>query len=227
MKKPSLVPPGIKVYVTGYYFKNGKKRYGFVRPDARREQTINIKNMETGELFRLSIIAKKQLKRLKKQVGRILSGKIKKFAGKEIVSVVRKIKKNIKIPFGKEFDSKYDKGEYRRSESIQIAESISKLESIFYSAFYQGRQMGAEIIIPSIRISISFSHSRNGSRISKWFIWSRRVDVNIKDSSISELFMQIVKNCFEKIKEINSEYKNIIDKIEYEIKLHWLKPKND
>lgn len=221
-RKKTDRPAKLKIYVTGYYTdKLGRRRYGFVKRDARKNQTIWIKDLKTREKYKIPILSKKQFKELKKNVHRYIEKGHKTFKGKKIEKVTRAIKE-IEFPTTKPFEIKFDKGKYKRIETVQRYDDIDSLQDAFYSAFSYGKKIQAKIVVPSITLRILFKSKRFGRKDSYFFIWARRIFIDIRSETIRELFQEIVDNIVHEIDNILSEYSAYIMKIEFEMKLHWL-----
>jgi len=221
-KKEALPTPKTKIYITGYYSdKQGKKRYGFVKRDARKRQVVWIKNLDTLDKYRLPSLNKKELKELHKKAGEYLAKEYKTFKGKKIEQVEFAIKEVI-LPVSKPFDRRIDKGEYRRIEALGVSNKPEGFRDNFFSAFSQGIKLNAEFVVINIYLQITFKHRKLYSYKSAFFIFSRRYFIDMKTIEIENQFKEILKKLQDRLTDIKIEYQSRIKKIEYLNKNEWL-----
>ncbi len=210
----------LKIYVTGYYInKQGQRRYGFVKADARKKQTVWVKDLTTLAKYKINIMPKRSLKTFKKQATKYIEKGFKQFRGYKIEKVKRKIKE-IDFPVSKAFEIRFDKGKYKRIETTQRYDTIENLESAFYSSFTQGIKLNAQIVVPSITIKVTFTKRKMYTYSSYMFIFARRIKVDISRGTQSEIWLKILGNIRNAISQIKESYAPKM--IEFEIKLHWL-----
>jgi len=226
-KKQPLPLSRVRIYVTGYYRDSeGKKRYGFVKSDARKKQSVWIKDTETLLKYRLPSLTKKELKLLRKNVDKYVKKNYKTFLGKRIEQVEPEIKEVI-LPISKPFDRRIDKGEYRRIEGMGIAEKAEDFRSNFFSAFSQGISLNAEFVVINIYLQIVFKRRRQYSYRSDFFIFSRRYFIDMKKTEIQNQFMEILKKLQNRMNDMKTEYQALIKKIKYINKNEWLVKNED
>jgi len=226
-KKQALPVPRTKIYITGYYVdKQGKKRYGFVKRDARRKQTVWIKNLETLDKYRLPSLNKKELKSLRKNVGEYIQKKYKTFKGKKIEQLEFETKEVI-LPISKPFDRRIDKGEYRRIEAMGVSDKAEDFRNNFFSAFSQGVKLNAEFVVINIYLQIVFKHRRQYSYRSDFFIFSRRYYIDIGKTEIQKQFTEILKKLQNRMNDMKTEYQSVIKKIQYVNRNEWMVKNED
>jgi len=221
-RKQPLPLSKTKIYITGYYRDNqGKKKYGFVKRDARKKQSVWIKDTETLIKYRLPSLTKKELKSLRKNVDKYIQKKYKTFKGKKIEQVEPEIKEVI-LPVSKPFDRRVDKGEYRRIEAMGVAEKPEDFRNNFFSAFTQGVKLNADFVVINIYLQITFKHRRRYSYKTDFFIFSRRYFIDMEKVEIQNQFTEILKKLQNRLTDMKTEYQSVIKKIQYINKNEWL-----
>jgi len=226
-KKQPLPVPKTKIYITGYYVdKQGKKKYGFVKRDARKKQTVWIKNLETLDKYRLPSLNKKELKELHKKAGEYLAKGHKTFKSKKIERVEFEIKEII-LPISKPFDRRIDKGEYRRIEAMGVSDKAEDFRNNFFSAFTQGVKLNADFVVINIYLQITFKHRRQYSYRSDFFIFSRRYYIDMGKVEIQNQFTEILKKLQNRMNDMKTEYQSVIKKIKYINKNEWMVKNED
>jgi len=226
MKEHVLPSPSknVKIYITGYYInKQGKRRYGFVKRDARKKQTVWVKDMDTLERYRLSQLNKKDLKALYKNVDRYIKKRHKTFRGKKFEKVEPEIEE-VRVSLSKPFDRRIDQGEYRRMEGMERLKKSEDFRSHFYSAFSQGLEIKAKFVVINVYLEVTFKHRRNYSYTSDFFIFSKRYYTDLGASEIGKEFRSIMKKIVKRMRELNIDYKESIKHIKYVIRDEWLIP---
>jgi len=226
-KKQPFPVPKTKIYITGYYRDSeGKKRYGFVKSDARKKQSVWIKDTETLCKYRLPSLTKKELKLLRKNVDKYVKKNYKTFLGKRIEQVEPETKEVI-LPISKPFDRRVDKGEYLRIESMGVAEKPEDFRSNFFSAFSQGVSLNAEFVVINIYLQIVFKRRRQYSYRSDFFIFSRRYYIDMGKAEIQNQFTEVLKKLQDRLTDMKTEYQSVIKKIKYINKNEWMVKNED
>jgi len=216
-------PSNFKIYITGYYVKKGKRRYGFVKRDARKKQTVWVKDMDTLDKYRLPSLNKKELKELHKKVGKYVAKKYKKFKGKKFEKVEPEIEE-VRVSLSEPFDRRIDQGEYRRMEGMATVKKSEDFRSYFHSAFSQGLEIKAKFVVINVYLEVTFKRRRNYSYTSDFFIFSKRYFTDLSSLEIGKEFRSIMKKIVKRIRELNIDYKEFIKHIKYVIRDEWLIP---
>jgi len=226
-KKQPLPVPKTKVYITGYYVdKNGKKRYGFVKRDARKKQTVWIKNLDTMAKYRLPALNKKELKEFRKNVGKYLVKEYKKFKGKKIEKVESEIEE-VRVSPSEPFDRRVDQGEFKRVEGMGTSKTLEGFRNYFFSSFSQGAELKAKFVVVSVYLQVTFKHRRQYSYTSNFFIFSKRYYIDLSLSEIAKQFQEILKKINDRVRKLKTDYEILTKDIKIINKNEWLIEKED
>ncbi len=153
----------IRIFSMGYYIdKKGIKRWGIVKHDGRKRQTVYIVDVDTGKKVKIEErLNKKEMKILKKEAKNIISKKRKTFRGKKVIQIEPKLKvKKLEIidiePYGG----------YTRKSCFVEAKNPEDVRDYIYSMLRDGiEKLKADYCYISVRVKGYVANARYNPEI--------------------------------------------------------------